>query len=92
MDPIEPMTSEADRPCDETSSLPDSDQQVLDQAWQAAPVERPPTPMPPEEEWVVVLDEHEHEHEEYWVDTRGCDQCPGCMFCQESHYDGADEI
>lgn len=80
-------------------NLTDSDRQELDQAWQelqerlhyaqqvaaaSAVGERPPTPIPREEE---LLDDP-------WTfsDPQDCAQCPGCMFCEERGYDGSDEV
>jgi hypothetical protein len=90
---------ELDRQYD-NANLTDSDKQELDRAWKelqdqlipihaaqtAAVVDRPPTPIPREDEWILVVEEEEESNQ--WEDTReGCKTCPGCMFCQESRYD-----
>lgn len=57
-------------------TLSHSDQQLLDQAWEAY------------NEELEFLDELQQQED----DRPGCDHCAGCVYCTDSRYDGSDEV
>jgi acyl-CoA reductase-like NAD-dependent aldehyde dehydrogenase len=65
----------------EDTTLPHSDQQILDQAWEYYTAE-----LEAVEEMLAV------EQANTLTDTRGCDCCAGCLYCEEARYDPSDEI
>jgi hypothetical protein len=59
------------------TTLSHSDQQLLDQAWEAYTEE------------LDFLDELQQQVD----DRRGCEQCAGCVYClRDASYDGNDEV
>ena len=67
----------------EDNTLPHSDQQILDQAWDYYTAE------------IEAVEEMlEAERANALRDTRSCERCAGCANCEEAApgYDGTDEI
>ena len=72
----------------EDKTLPHSDQQLMDQAWDE--ITRQIEEL---DQLFEMQDDEDIINENEQVDNRdGCMYCPGCMYCEDSRFNLADEV